>query len=390
MLASLLRARLHLGRALLLFAVSVVCFPAPSPASAGFSESALQNLLAGYASHSALAGATTACVVVDLADNHFLFSLHADQPLVPASQMKLLVSATAVELLGADFSFSTTVWAQAPPDSQGRLAGNLYLFGWADPVAGAGLYPLLARQIRDRGVKAIGGDLVGTAPVLLEEKDGGLQGARRLEGALRQLGVGLAGTAREGFCPSAPVLLARHTTVSLADYLNDMNKESRNEEANRLLRCLLACFDDPAAGDSGFVLRYWTQRGLTTSGMRIVDGSGYSRFNRLSAGLLCGVLQRLAWSKDNHRALSASLPVAGRDGTLAARMRGTVAEGCVRAKTGTLPQVSCLSGYVEQGKKPRLAFSLLMNGFSCSVSTVRRIQDQMAIGMARYAKENSE
>ncbi len=390
MLASLLYARIRFVRALLLLAVGLSSLADPAPASAAFSESALQNLLAGYASHSALAGATTACVVVDLADNHVLFSLRADQPLVPASQMKLLVSATALELLGADFFFSTTVWAQGPPDSRGRLPGNLYLYGWADPVAGAGIYPLLARQIRDKGVNSIGGDLVGTAPVLLEEKDAGLQGARRLAEALGRLGAGLAGRAREGFCPSAPVLLACHTTVSLADYLRNMNKESRNEEANRLLRCLMACFDDPAAGDPGFVLRYWTQRGLTTSGMRIVDGSGYSRFNRLSAGLLCGVLQRLAWSGANYRALSASLPVAGRDGTLASRMRGTPAEGCVRAKTGTLPQVSGLSGYVEHGKKPRLAFSLLMNGFSCSVSTVRRIQDQMAIGMARYVKENSE
>jgi D-alanyl-D-alanine carboxypeptidase len=59
----------------------------------------------------------------------------------------------------------------------------------------------------------------------------------------------------------------------------------------------------------------------------------------------------------------------------------------VSAKTGTLPRVSCLSGYVEGAGQPRLAFSLLMNDFSCSVDTARRLQDETAVLLARYTRE---
>jgi len=243
--------RLRPVRLVLLLLAALIAPWGSSSVRAAFSEPALQNLLAGYMSHSALRGAAKTCVVVDLSDNHEVFSLYPERPLIPASQMKLLVSATAVELFGPGFVFSATVWSQVSPDSAGRLEGDLYVYGCADPVAGPGIYTALARQVREKGVKVITGDLVGTAPVLLEETDTGLQAARRLHDALGSLGVVVGGKVRAGYCPSAPVLLARHTTVSLADYLSNMNKESRNEEANRLLRSLLACFDDPAAPDSG-------------------------------------------------------------------------------------------------------------------------------------------
>jgi D-alanyl-D-alanine carboxypeptidase/D-alanyl-D-alanine-endopeptidase (penicillin-binding protein 4) len=350
------------------------------------SEEHLRTALAGYLQHPALQGASTSCLVVDLGEGRTILSARADRARIPASQVKLLISATAVELFGASFAYTTTVWSEADPE-EGALRGDVYLQGYADPVATEGVYPELVRQMRLRGVRSVEGEVVGTGPVLVEERDGGQRAAQRLRAALTAAGVAVRGRARCASCFAAPVLLARHTTLSLQEYLREMNKESVNFQAERLLRSLLACFDSPADPDPRFVLSYWARQGESVNGLRLVDGSGYSRDNRLSAALLVAALRRCAEAAPEYRALSASFPVAGEDGTLSDRMRGTAAAGRVRAKTGTLPSVSCLSGYVEGDGQPRLAFSILMNGFSCPVGTVRRAQDEMAIEMAQYVRE---
>ena len=116
--------------------------------------------------------------------------------------------------------------------------------------------------------------------------------------------------------------------------------------------------------------------------VRARDGSGLSRRNRAApkqvGRLLAGMLDHEA-----EGAFRSSLPVAGREGTLRSRMRGTAAEGRCRAKTGTLSGVSALSGYCEGGKRT-IAFSILMNG--ADVFAARGIQDRMAAAIARHAR----
>jgi D-alanyl-D-alanine carboxypeptidase/D-alanyl-D-alanine-endopeptidase (penicillin-binding protein 4) len=75
-----------------------------------------------------------------------------------------------------------------------------------------------------------------------------------------------------------------------------------------------------------------------------------------------------------------SLPIAGRDGTLYDRMRRGPARGHCHAKTGTLSDVSALSGYCEARSGDTYAFSILMNAFSPTVA--RRIQDKMVQAIA--------
>ncbi len=357
-----------------------------SPPASALTESELRNALAGYMAHSALRGASVSCLVVDLSDGHTVYSLRADKARIPASNVKLLVSATAVELYGPDFTYATSVWSEAEPE-EGVLRGPVYIMGYADPVATSAVYARLADQLQARGVRAVEGDCVGIAPVLLADRDRGLRAAQGLSRALGAVGIPVRGTCRCVSVAPGPVPLAQHTTRSLKQYLREMNKQSVNSAANRLLDSLLACFHDPAAPDPRFVLNYWAQRGQAVAGMRLVDGSGYSRENRLSADLLVAALRSCAAEGAAYAALRDSLPVAGQDGTLAGRMRGTAAAGRVSAKTGTLPRVSCLSGYVEGAGQPRLAFSLLMNDFSCSVDTARRLQDETAVLLARYTRE---
>jgi D-alanyl-D-alanine carboxypeptidase/D-alanyl-D-alanine-endopeptidase (penicillin-binding protein 4) len=116
------------------------------------------------------------------------------------------------------------------------------------------------------------------------------------------------------------------------------------------------------------------EAGVPMRGVRIVDGSGLSRLDRLTTNAL-GSLLKIAWADPAVRsALLAALPVAGVNGTLQHRLRKPPARGRVLAKTGTTDSASSLSGYVSD----RYAFAVMQNGHPLSYWWARRAQDRFA------------
>lgn len=184
---------------------------------------------------------------------------------------------------------------------------------------------------------------------------------------------------------------AQHTVVfsrALAEVVERTNKQSDNLGAELLLRLLPTC--DGAALGAGSVevgletLREDVRRlGLDPDAYRLADGSGVSHYTLVSAELLVATLV------DMHRRGGAglelferSLPVAGVDGTLASRMRGTPAEGRVRAKTGTISGVSGLAGYVTTVSGRPLAFAILVQNFVGPAAPWRDLQDSFCARLA--------
>jgi serine-type D-Ala-D-Ala carboxypeptidase/endopeptidase (penicillin-binding protein 4) len=111
---------------------------------------------------------------------------------------------------------------------------------------------------------------------------------------------------------------------------------------------------------------------VPTAGVRIVDGSGLSRLDRLTGNAVAALL-RAAWSDPAIRpTLVAALPVAGVNGTLQDRLRTPPARGRVLAKTGTTSDASALSGYVSS----RFLFTVLQNGHPLPYWWARRAQDR--------------
>lgn len=126
--------------------------------------------------------------------------------------------------------------------------------------------------------------------------------------------------------------------------------------------------------------------GVDPTEVRFEEGSGLSRNNLLTARATVGLLTAMA----RHRAardFEASLPVAGRDGTLRTRLRGTAAEGNVSAKTGTLRYANAISGYVTTAGGERLAFALLLNRQvpEPGAPSAREELDQIVALLAAYA-----
>jgi D-alanyl-D-alanine carboxypeptidase/D-alanyl-D-alanine-endopeptidase (penicillin-binding protein 4) len=114
---------------------------------------------------------------------------------------------------------------------------------------------------------------------------------------------------------------------------------------------------------------------------QLVDGSGLSRSDRAAPREMVRLLRALR-SRPGFSALYASLPIAGRDGTLAGRMRSGPAHGRCHAKTGTLSDVSALSGYCISRSGRTLVFSVLNN--STNIYTARSVQDRVAQALAGY------
>jgi D-alanyl-D-alanine carboxypeptidase/D-alanyl-D-alanine-endopeptidase (penicillin-binding protein 4) len=159
-----------------------------------------------------------------------------------------------------------------------------------------------------------------------------------------------------------------------------MDRVSDNFEAEMLLKQLGAIQADRGTTSAGVgvVTGLLTQADVPMEGVRMLDGSGLSLLDRFTANALVSLLT-VMWNDPGVRPeLLASLPVAGRSGTLVDRMRGTAAAGVVLAKTGTTDNASALSGFVGD----RYVFSILQNGWPISETWARLAQDRFATVLA--------
>ena len=148
------------------------------------------------------------------------------------------------------------------------------------------------------------------------------------------------------------------------DVITNLNKQSDNLSAEMTLRALAFKFyGKPATAENGVHLidSLITIAGLNPRNYRIVDGSGVSHYNLVSTELLNAVLKYFyRHQPELYKTLSQSFPLAGVDGTLKRRMKNTLAENNLRAKTGTISGVSALSGYVTTKSNHQLSFSILI------------------------------
>jgi D-alanyl-D-alanine carboxypeptidase/D-alanyl-D-alanine-endopeptidase (penicillin-binding protein 4) len=142
--------------------------------------------------------------------------------------------------------------------------------------------------------------------------------------------------------------------------------------------------DDTSESMGIKVLRtFLSEAGVNPTSLALSDGSGLSRNDMITPE---ATLQLLTYMR-KHRYASAfrdSLPIAGVDGTLRNRMKGTVAENNVRAKTGTLSSASSLSGFVTTAAGEQLVFSIMVNNYPRDASPVSACIDPIAVLLASF------
>jgi len=129
-------------------------------------------------------------------------------------------------------------------------------------------------------------------------------------------------------------------------------------------------------------LRSW---GLPDDSYQLVDGSGLSRRDAISPDALMIVLQRM-YDAAGVSPFMTALPIAGVDGSLEGRMKGTAADGNVRAKTGTMSNIRSLAGYVTSRSGERLAFVIVVNNFEGTGAEAHRAIDTIAGRLAEFSR----
>ena len=187
-------------------------------------------------------------------------------------------------------------------------------------------------------------------------------------------------------------LLALHESEPLPLMLRRVNKDSDNEWAERVLETVGAevLGGAPTTAKGVRVLRdSLAELGIPASAYLPANGSGLGHQNRVTAAGMAELLRRLYFDPRLGPELMQSLSVGGVDGTTRNRFRGTSAAHRVRAKTGTLSGVSCLSGFVGDSSDI-LAFSILVEGHrKWSVPAVRGAQVSAVNAMMRFARNAS-
>jgi D-alanyl-D-alanine carboxypeptidase/D-alanyl-D-alanine-endopeptidase (penicillin-binding protein 4) len=494
--------------AALLLALAAACTPArpsaspaPAPVPTAAAPTTIAAALDSIFNDTAFASAHWGVLVRSLETGETLYARNAGRMFVPASNMKIVTAAGALEALGPDYRYQTRV-AAAGPVRDGVLHGDLVVIGGGDPTISERfhgdvrtVFRAWADSLRAHGVRRITGAVVGNDDVFDDRalgrgwawddtedsysaEVGGLQlnegfvtvrvapapGQRAaavttlpvsdewvpvvgnvwmaaagtppqvtvsradslsgvqvggtlppdtvieaevsvrnntrffasvLRQALLEAGIGVGGASLDAddepgrARPESSTLLFTHTSPPMGEILAAFLKPSQNQIGEILLKTLgreLRGMGSAGAGiaaiDSMAVA--W---GLPRRLLSQADGSGLSRYNLVAPEFLVALLQRETRSP-HFEIFHAAMPVAGRDGTLANRMRGTPAEANVHAKTGTLSGVRSLSGYFTTAAGERMVFSMMVNHHTLSSRDADRVAEAALMRLIALDRRN--
>ena len=384
--------------------LALLVFAAPAPATA--QETPLEARLARALRVPHVAPARSAALAVDLVSGTILYSQNPGRSLAPASNEKLPLTYAALTTLGPTYRIGTDVLGEGGLEGT-TWNGTLVLKGNGDPTLSRAGLRSLALQVRAYGIRRVTEGIVGdetffdarrtvagwkssffvrespplSALVVDRARVGGvvtrapaLAAATAFRDALRAAGIAVEGGVRLGRVDEFSIPIAQLESPSLASIIRFMDRESDNFTAELLLKQLGAVELERGTSAAGatVVTRRLAEAGVPLAGVRIIDGSGLSRLDRLTANSLAALL-KVAWADPEVRpTFVAALPVAGVNGTLEDRLRKPPARGRVLAKTGTTQDASALSGYVGS----RYAFTVVQNGHPLSYWWARRAQDR--------------
>jgi len=353
----------------------------------------------------------TGALAVDLRTGQIVYQHNATRALVPASTEKLTVAYTALKELGPSFRFHTEVLGA------GKLVGdqwhgNLYLVGHGDPTLGIADIGRLARDIKAAGIHRVTGSVIAdeghfdarrgapgwksyfvgveTPPLsalvvngapLAGANSSATVAATALALALARRGVAVAHVPHTGRVAREAMPVAIDHSAKLSVIVQEMNRNSHNFVAEMLLKELgsYGAGHGTTVAGSAVVRKSLSEAGVPMSGVRIVDGSGLSSLDRITAQALVALLRTGAVDPAVRSAFVSSLPVAGVSGTLKNRLGRRPTLRRVVAKTGTTSLSCSLAGFVGN----RYAFAILQNGSPVSFWSARAAQDRFVTVLAR-------
>ena len=354
-----------------------------------------------------------------------LVCINHTETMIPASNTKLFTTATALELIGGDYLLSTKIMADDDNLSDGIIDGNIYIKGFGNPTFSSDELESLVNQLYQSGLRTVKGNVVGddtyfddvysrddwiseeranvklppisalvidrNRTIVTKKRKGRYRNyfvnienppffaAKTLKEKLISYGVEVIGNPLSGQTNENTNLLVE-SSIELRKLLKEINKHSDNFYAECLFKTLGSVYSGQQ-GNSFFstqaILNYIEDNSIYSIGTKIVDGSGISRFDQVTAGALVGLLEKVYFNIKQFDDFFNSLSIAGVDGTLRKRMIGTPAENNFRGKTGTLNGVSSLAGYVTTANEDDLIVCIMFEFTTGGANKYKNIQDSI-------------
>ena len=354
---------------------------------------------------SKLAG-DTSCLTVAV-DRRTIYDFGATTAVTPASNLKLLVASTALELLGPDYTFVTKLKGVV---DAGVVVGDLYFVGGGDPLLSTADYPAtqkypttnvtpledLVSKLIAAGVTSIQGNVVAddsrydterfspawgssisgseAGPLgalmvndatrvlsvnsTLRYGDPALGAATNLIALLQAGGITVVGSAVSGKAAVNTPDIASVQSAPLSAVLSEMLTNSDNNTAELLLKELGIHAGAVGSRQAGIevVTATLAARGMDISQLVMRDGSGLDSANQVTCDIVVQVLEHESLTN----AVGVGLPIAGRTGTLADEFVGTNMVSRMHAKTGSLRNSKALSGYLTT-ELGQVEFALILD-----------------------------
>lgn len=321
-------------------------------------------------------------MIYDLDADSTIYRFNERQLMRPASTMKVITAIAAIDKLGGSYQFKTEMCYTGEVKDK-TLTGDVYCVGGFDPRFNSDDLNAFVESIRKMGVDTIRGNLYADksmkdaatlgegwcwdddnpvlSPLLISRKDVFME---RFVKELRDAGIVVDATVGEKQKPQdAFCICTRFHTID--QVLMKMLKESDNLYAESMFYQIAASTDNhPATAKSAraVIKRLINKVGLDPSRYNIADGCGLSLYNYVTPELEVMLLKYAYYNGNVYLHLLPALPIAGRDGTLRTRMRGSFTCGNVKAKTGTVTGISSLAGYCTAANGHHICFSIINQG----------------------------
>jgi serine-type D-Ala-D-Ala carboxypeptidase/endopeptidase (penicillin-binding protein 4) len=403
------------------------------------SRQALVKLADSLISQPKFRSAEFGVLIVNPQNADTIFSHNAGKLFLPASNMKIVTAAVALKELGPDYTYRTT-FATTGSVRDSVLNGDLVVIGRGDPsisdtLRGSAMNVMFgfADSLRARGISRITGSLVsggnafpdsvygeswgwddfgeyygaptdelffneGMAPTF-PRPGGGLDSLFKgpahdpdrnylnaLSLGLTRRGITVGGVAPKSLDPLPAVdTLFVFSSLPLRTILPAFLKPSQNQIGELLMKTIGLERGGAGLADSALKIyrSHLLEWGVQPDGFVLRDGSGLSPHDLLTPETIVRVLD-IMQHDPNFDLYYNSMPIAGVDGTIRNRMKGTPAQGNIHAKTGTLQHAISLSGYVTAANGQRLIFSILCNNFTTRSSEVTAVGNAIGAALASY------
>ena len=458
----------------------------------------INNSIKKFVTNPVLKNASISFEIVAINNDSVVSSYQSNQSLVPASTMKLITTATALDVLGHRHQFKTSLAYDGIIDSTGLLTGNIYIIGSGDPTLGSKYFPdqdflnEWLNAINKIGIKKIDGGIIADASCYSDEfvpsnwtwgdignyYGAGVTGLSIYDNTVslffksgKNIGDNTIITSTHPNIPNfevkneviskninsdqayifgapySPFRIARgaiplnvsefnvkasifdpalliahelnevlkennvqlkdppksirilkeenksveydgntfhqHLSPPLKPIINNINLISNNHFAEHIHRALGFKLNKnelvTAYSSSQQIKNYWINKGLSCNGFYMSDGSGLSRNNAVSASFLVDILCYMKISSPRFSDFFESLPVAGKTGTLKYLGKGTVLEGKLMAKSGSIQRVRSYAGYYKPNEKTLYAFAVIVNNYNCSGAELKKILEKLLI-----------